>query len=395
MTDSSLPSSRGWIRTAFRQTGLHASGRAALGLFREAPVWPRLVRQGRGPVAVFLPSQGREMSSLLRIYNIAEALQPLGWRTIVLPPTLTLAQRRRLIDWAAPDVVVMQGARHPLNRPDLYPGNRIVYDMDDADFHLPHLARPVQDAMPQVTAVIAGSRFVAEWCAWQGAKAHVVWTGAPVSPRRRTPQANRPPVVAWAQSAPVDYTHERAFVLDVMTRLAAMRPGGVCLRLFGRRPGDDGRILQPFREAGIFVDWVPVMGYRDYLAALDDVAVGLAPLCPENPFSRGKSFGKILAYLDRGVPIIASDQADHGQTLEEGAVVLTDDRDRWAAELERLLVDPAARQAMADRASAIFRDRLSVGTAASKVDRILRQAVGLQTDRDEVPAERGARPEAA
>jgi hypothetical protein len=62
---------------------------------------------------------------LLRIYTIAAALRPLGWRTAVLPPGLDLAQRQRLIRLIVPDVLVMQGARHPLNRPALYPGQRI------------------------------------------------------------------------------------------------------------------------------------------------------------------------------------------------------------------------------------------------------------------------------
>lgn len=48
----------------------------------------------------------------------------------------------------------MQGARYPLNRPDLYPGVPIVYDMDDADFHLRHLVDPVVCAMPDAACVL-------------------------------------------------------------------------------------------------------------------------------------------------------------------------------------------------------------------------------------------------
>ena len=117
---------------------------------------------------------------------------------MVVPPTLTLAQRRWLIAAARSDVVVMQGARHALNRPALYPGEQIVLDMDDAGFHLPHLEAPVREAMPQVAAVIAGSAYVADWSRKAGAgRVDVVITGAPVSARPRPPQACRPPVVVW------------------------------------------------------------------------------------------------------------------------------------------------------------------------------------------------------
>ena len=114
--------------------------RALRGLLREAPLWPAVFRSRPGKAAAFLPSKPRAQSSLLRIYAVAESLRDLGWTTLVLPATLDLAQRRRLLARFAPDVIVMQGARHELNRPALYPGFRIAYDMDDADFHLPKLA---------------------------------------------------------------------------------------------------------------------------------------------------------------------------------------------------------------------------------------------------------------
>jgi hypothetical protein len=346
--------------------------RAVRGLAREAAVWPAVFRATGGPRVAFLPSRGREMSSLLRIHLVADRLPALGWGVLVVPPTLSLAQRHRLLHRFGPDVIVMQGSRHALNRPALYPGRPIVYDMDDADFHLSHLADEVAAAMPGVDLVLAGSRYVADWCRTQGTPARVVWTGTPPAGTPAPPQPERPPIVAWAQSAPVDYVAERAFVLDVMRRLAARRPG-VRLRLFGRRPGDDGGLLAPFAEAGVAAEWLPMMPYESFLRALDDVAVGLSPICPGNPFSRGKSFGKVLAYLDRGVPVVASDEADHGLFFTPGTGVLSNDPAVWTAEIARLLDDAAARQAMADAARAAFLDRLSTDAATREVDAALRE----------------------
>jgi hypothetical protein len=337
---------------------------------REAAIWPAAVCRREGPSVAFLPSNGRESSSFLRIYSLAESLEALGWNTLVLPPTLTLEARRRLLDRFGPDLILMQGARHPLNRPALYPGAPFVYDMDDADFHLPHLADAVSSAMGEVALVLAGSRYVADWCRARGARARVVWTGTPVSRQPRRAQADRAPIVAWAQSTPVNYIRERAFVLDVMRRVAERRPG-VRLRLYGRRPGDDDRILDPFRDAGVAPEWVPAMSYGDYLRALDDVAVGLSPICPENPFSRGKSFGKILAYLDRGIPVIASDEADHARFFTPRTAVLSNEPGVWSQAILHLLDDVAARQSMADAAFHDLEARLSSQATAREVGRIL------------------------
>ena len=174
-------------------TCLRSGVRAA----REAVVRSRImVQSGQGPRVAFLPAYGRHGAALLRIYNVAEALRPLGWQVLVVPWRLTLAQRQRVLRAFQPDALVMQGARHGLNRPGLYPQYPILYDLDDADFHLPHLAEPSAQAMGQVACVLAGSTYIAEWCRARGAAAEVVWTGTPVTPAGAPPQEMRPPVVA-------------------------------------------------------------------------------------------------------------------------------------------------------------------------------------------------------
>ena len=290
---------------------------------------------------------------------------------MVLPRGLTLAQRHRLLAAAAPDVVVMQGVRHDLNRPELYPGQRIVLDMDDADFHLPHLTAPLQRAMGHVQAVIAGSDYVADWCRAAGAPAaHTVLTGMPISSAPRPPQAVRPPIVAWAQTRPMTYTHEAALVRAVMARLSARIPD-VRLRLYDRRPEDDPAFLSAFEAAGIRTEWWPAQPLDAYLSSFDDVALGLAPLCAEAPFSRGKSVGKVLAYLDRHVPVIASDRGEHGRVFDAASGVVSNDPNIWVTRAAELLADPAARTAMAVAGFETFTKRLSDDAAAAQVAAIL------------------------
>ena len=351
--------------------------RPAVRAARAAPVWGRvgLARRGRGPLAVFLPAYGRHGAARLRIYNVAGALRPLGWRTLVMPWTLTLAQRHRVLARARPDVVVMQGARHALNRPGFYPGYPIVYDIDDADFHLPHLTGPVRRAMGDVDAVIAGSAYIADWCRAAGAgEVQVIWTGTPVSQRPRPHQATRPPVVAWAQTRPMTYVREANLVRDVMARVAVECPG-VTLRLYDRHPDDDRDFAAGFASTGLRVEWCKTLRYRDFLQSLDDVRVGLAPLCPETPFSRGKSFGKVLAYLDRGVPVVASDACEHGAFFTRATGVVSNDPEVWSRAIVRMIGDGALRRRMADAAFNDFRARLTDEVSARQADRLLRAIV--------------------
>ena len=109
-----------------------------------------------------------------------------------------------------------------------------------------------------------------------------------------------------------------------------------------------------------------------FLASLRDVAVGLSPIVAASPFSQGKSFGKILGYLDAGVPVIASDEADHALFFTAESGVVSNDPAVWEAAVARLLDDGAARAAMAGAARADMQRRLSVAAAAARLDGVLR-----------------------
>ena len=356
------------------------SARATFGQnLRAIPVHAKLLRPATGArCAVFLPAYGPKGAALLRIYQMAQALEARGWRCLVLPPGLGLVQRHRFLRRAAPDVIVMQGARHALNRPALYPEWPIVFDMDDADFHLPHLQDPVQRAMPDVAAVIAGSNYIADRCLGAGAPcAHVVWTGTPVSNAPRSAPQSRPEVVAWAQTRPMTYQAEAAFVARVMASVASLRPG-VTLRLYDRQPGDDPGFADRFKAPGLHVEWLAERPYAAFLASFEDVAVGLAPLFPSAPFVRGKSFGKVLAYLDRKVPVVASDVGEHGRFFTPSTGVLSNKASVWEGAIVQLLGDGAHRCALADAAFEAFKTHLSLEAAASRTDRVLRDVMGAR-----------------
>ncbi|MFN3938748.1 MAG: glycosyltransferase [Gemmobacter sp.] len=349
-----------------------AAGRVA----REAALWPRIAAAatGPGPSVAFLPSEGPVGASLLRAYNIAHALRAHGWRSLVIPPHLRLGQRQRILGVFRPDLVVVQQCRHPLNRVAHLDGRRLVLDIDDADF-LDSALRPELDAMATVAAgVICGSRFIRDWAATLNGNTVIVWTGTPPSAGTPPEHAARAPIVTWAQASPLGYAAEFDYVRDVVKRVAA-RTGTVRFRLYGWDGQDDHPALADLRAAGVSVDLLPFMPYPAFVASLREVAVGLSAIVPRG-FSQGKSFGKILGYLDADVPVICSDAADHALFFAPGSGVVSNDPEVWAEAVADLLADPARRSAMAAAARARFLDELSLAAAARKVHAFLAPLTG-------------------
>ncbi|WP_425093906.1 glycosyltransferase family protein [Tropicimonas sp. S265A] len=352
---------------------LRAVGRYVMHRLREAALYPRMAVPASTPRIVFLPSDVRTMSSLLRGYNMAEAFQTMGWNPIVLPKQLDPGQRRRILRFFRPDMAVLLGSRLPANSRHLLEGIPYVYDLDDADFHNPALEEEIRADVTRADGVAAGSRYIANWCEALNPNTTIIWTGSPDIEPDWTDHTQREGVVTWAQSAPTRYKLEFAFVTDVMERVAAARPG-VKFRLYGCGPEDaDHPLVQRLRAAGVDVELKPFMdGYADFIASLQETAVGLSAIIPSNAFSKGKSFGKILAYLSAGVPVIASDEVDHGAFFRPETGIVSNDPEVWAEKTIALLDDPALRNAMVQAAHADFRKHLTTEVAAEQLDRLCR-----------------------
>ena len=339
----------------------------------------RLSQPSARPRAVFFPSQmpAEGGSALLRAFNVAAKLRTLGWRTTVVPPQCELVQRRRILRLEKPDLIVLQMQRHPLNRPNLYDGYPAVFDIDDADFLDPRCAQAVRECCQTSRAVTAGSRFVADWCAQFNPNVTVLWTAAPVPKARPIPRPqDRAPVLTWAQSAPDRYPRELELVSQIIRGLAG---GGVKfeLRLYGvSDPGGIAALLSAAQQFAVPVKTHPFLPYDEFIDSLRHVPVGLQPIAVESPFSRGKSFGKVLAYLAADVAVVASDALDHPLFFRHGENgLLARSLEDWIAHAARLLQDPEFRQSLCDRAWQDFSHNLSTESAAEKMKAVFETAL--------------------
>lgn len=342
---------------------------------REAIVHLNMFGNRQSPRLLMLPTYGPVQSSLLRVFNLVPDLRKQGWTPLIVPAQLELVQRSRILRRFDPDLVFLQKSRHPLNDPSLLEGRPFVYDIDDADFLDENLVERIEQTCRSASAVIAGSQYVAEWCTQFNSNTHVVWTGAPISPGKRVPHTDRQPILAWAQSDPNMYNKEFDYVEDIVTRLISE---GVAfkLRLYGWRDGSPTSRLLRMRRAGVKIETIPFLPYKEFVRSLQDVAVGISPVIISSEFSRGKSFGKILAYLDAMVPIVASDEVDHAKFFNSDSGVLSNDPLKWVNEIANLLRDPQRRETMSNIAFASFGTLLSQRVAAQKVSDLMRSALG-------------------
>ena len=351
--------------------------RSTARVVRELGVHLRRLSQGATrPRIIVLPS-AQSGASRLRGWLIGKALIRLGWRVTIMPSQLTLAQRLRVIRMERPDVILMQQARHPLNRPEYCNGVPYVFDIDDADYVDPKLTEAVTRCVQEAAYVSAGSQVIADWCRQHNPSVQVVWTSTPIAAHHDSmPHAKRRPIISWAQSSPMGYQHEALFVRDVALGLASRRTFE--LMFFGIKDRIAfEQYIQPVREAGVTVHAYEYLNYDTYLQKNAEAAVGLNPIDLDKPFHRGKSFGKVLAYLYGRTPTVASPLLEMPHFFTDGinGRLVENDCDAWISAIEQLLDHPVERQRLADAAYEHFRNYLSTEVVSRQYDAMLRRVI--------------------
>jgi glycosyltransferase involved in cell wall biosynthesis len=352
---------KSWIGHRIRECHLHFQR------FRLPSTRPRIV---------FFPSSGNDgFSSGLRAYEISRQMSRIGWRSIVIPTQLELCQRRRILKAEKPEFVFLQKSRHILNRPSLYPEHRCVFDIDDADYLDERQAGPVLECCRDSKAVIAGSRFVADWCGRHNPNTHIIWTGnqAPTNRAMRKSSA-RTPAFGWAHSTPDGFPLERELVCQIIETLAK-RGVRFEFRIWGVSDRDKIKnVIETTSKFGVPLKTYSFMTYDKFIESLRDLAVGLQPVVSDNPYSQGRSFGKILGYLSQDVAVVASNNVDHPlffRHRENGWLANT--IEQWADGVQWLLENPAEREKIADQAWNDYLTHLTSAAAAKKIDAILRK----------------------
>jgi hypothetical protein len=323
------------------------------------------------PCVVFFPDQMyRGSAGDLRACAIAKELRHLNWRTIIVPPWLSLRERLRIIRTERPEFVHIQQSRHPLNRPRFYEQTPCIFDADDAD--IVNHRDCVEECCRGSSAVITGNNYLAELFSEFNADVNVIWTGTYIkSVSNALSSERRLPVIAWAQSNPFDYPDEADLVRNILLRLA--KRCRFTFFLFGvRNEATAEAYLAPIRAAGVAVRAFPPLHYGTFIRTLAGATIGLQPVCVNNMYSRGKSFGKLLAYMAADLAVVASDVLDYPLFYSHGQNgMLVKSIDQWVDACQFLIEQPAERERLVNNARKAFLQRLSIATAATMFNKIL------------------------
>jgi glycosyltransferase involved in cell wall biosynthesis len=124
--------------------------------------------------------------------------------------------------------------------------------------------------------------------------------------------------------------------------------------------------------------WFRPKRYAAFVRSLENVAVGLHPICQENAFSKGKSFGKILAYMAAQVPIVTSREVDHPLLLRDGesaALIENNDLEAWVSATRDLVRNRKKRDSYMAAAAVAYEKHLTTSRAAERLDLILRRLI--------------------
>jgi glycosyltransferase involved in cell wall biosynthesis len=184
-----------------------------------------------------------------------------------------------------------------------------------------------------------------------------------------------PPVIAWGISSAGGYPEEAALVASALARV---RNNNWQFWLFGvKRENGNLPLIASLKDRGVPCQVFQPLPYDEFLNVLEEASIGLAPLVPSaSAFSAGKSFGKVLAYLDCRVSIVASNCAEHPMFFRHGKNgFLASNAAEFAECIDLLLSDGDLRTRVTELAHHDYVDKLSIGSVAREMDTLLRPLV--------------------
>ena len=333
-----------------------------------------LIKACRRPVMfVSVSDSVSGFSSELRGKNPVELWRSQGINAILLPPQLEISQRRRLATLLKPEVVIHQTFRLEGNDPSLYPKAVNILDLDDADFLDPRIQPRMEASLKLCDGGVGGSRYTEAWIKTIVDASAVIWTGSKQKNKSISISASTDNIV-WAITSPLDNPIEAEFIKAILAECSQQYDFN--FTVIGRGESEEIKaFFDPALRDKHKIIHHPFLPYDEFLTVLSSATAGLAPLFEqENDFNKGKSFGKILAYLTAGIPVITTYAADHELFFEDGVNgFISNDPQHWLASIGKLLTDAQLRQQIIENAARDYNNKLSLEVYANQTMRFIRE----------------------
>ncbi len=185
----------------------------------------------------------------------------------------------------------------------------LVLDIDDAIWlYNPLGEKMVRRLVRRAEMVLAGNRFIADWCSNHQQNIRIVPTGIDCDRFRPRPAPKRPGapfVVGWTGTSANFVFLE--MIAPALARFLRAHRDAVLLVVADRRP----RLAGLPAGQVVFVQWRAEIEHR----VLHRMDVGIMPL-DDSDISRGKCSFKMLQYLAAGLPVIASPYGMNREVLD-------------------------------------------------------------------------------
>ncbi len=255
-------------------------------------------------------------------------------------------------------------------------GVPIVYDIDDAIFHLYDrhrspvvrrlLGNKLAPLLSHATACLCGNAYLqayaARYCNHSIIVPTVVDTDVYRPSRQVVPHipVRRVPVVGWIGS-PSTWAYVEPLLPVLLPMLARH---DATLRVVGAGPRARGIV-------GIeAVDWDEGREVSD-IQAMD---IGIMPL-PDEPWARGKCGYKLIQYMACGLPVVASPVGVNCEIVSDGRNgFLVTQADGWVNALERLIGDADLRRTFGADGASVVEARYSLRSQQDRVASVLDRA---------------------
>lgn len=248
-----------------------------------------------------------------------------------------------------------------------------VLDFDDAIFHNydQHPLRAVRRLLggkfrriiKGAAAVIAGNRYLAEYARGLARHVEVLPTAVDVEIYRPagTRQDRAGVVVGWIGSpSTAPYL---TVIADALAEFLRRWPGSRVV-LVGSGP---------VRLAGVASE-VRAWSEATEVSDIGDFDIGVMPL-PDTAWARGKSGFKLIQYMARGIPVVASPVGANRDIVEPGIDgLLASGKEQWVEALDRLAGDLALRLRLGDAGRRKVELQYSLQVTAPRLEMVLRDA---------------------
>lgn len=253
------------------------------------------------------------------------------------------------------------------------PGKPVVFDYDDAIFHMYDrlrnpaarwlLAGKLEPLLRQAALCCCGNAYLLDYASRYCSKSVLLPTVIDTSvyrPRPPAAAANVPPVIGWIGS-PSTWRYVRP-LLPLLAKLAS--EGTASVRVVGAGPEAEE-------------DRFPGLELRQWneeleVCEIQQMDIGIMPL-PDEDWARGKCGYKLIQYMGCALPVVAAPIGVNSDIVQSGVNgYLATSPPEWEAALRALIKDPQLRRRMGAEGRKQTEERYSVQLHGPTLVQLLR-----------------------